>query len=84
MRHFGGIEGKVFPFAAHAHVSAFNSQDVANAIPENDGRYEMEGLHAGTYSVKFQGSNGYHDTTINNVMVVQGRKIQLPNITLSH
>ena len=84
MRHFGGIEGKVFPLAAHAHVSAFNSQDVANTIPEDDGRYELEGLHAGTYTVKFQGSNGYHDTTINNVMVVQGLKIQLPNITLSH
>ena len=83
-KHFGSIEGKVFPFAAHPHIIVSNSQESASANPENDGRYEIEGLHEGTYTVKFQGFNGYRDTTINNVMVQQGRKIELPNITLSH
>jgi Domain of unknown function (DUF4382) len=83
-KHFGSIEGKVFPSAAHPLVSAYNSQDSAHAIPEDDGEYEMEGLHEGTYSVNFQAFNGYRDTTINNVVVHAGKKVKLPNITLSH
>lgn len=83
-KHFGSIEGKVFPLDAHPLVSAFNSQDLGNAIPEKDGEYEIEGLHAGTYSVKFQSFNGYHDTTVNNVVIEMGKKVVLPNITLRH
>ena len=83
-KHFGVIEGKVFPQEAHAVVNASNSQDVGNAIPERNGEYEIEGLHEGTYSVKFHSFNGYRDTTINNVVVKAGKKTELPNITLKH
>ena len=65
----GAIRGKVFPSTAHPLVSANNSQDSAHAIPDEEGEYEIEGLHEGTYTVKFQGFNGYRDTTINNVII---------------
>lgn len=83
-KHSGSIEGKVFPSAAHPLVSAFNSQDSGHAIPEEEGEYEIEGLHPGTYTVTFQGSNGYRDTSINNIVLQPGQKVELPNITLSH
>ena len=81
-KHFGSIKGKVFPQEAHAVVNASNSQDVGNAIPERSGEYEIQGLREGTYAVTFHSFNGYRDTTINNIMVHSGSKVELPNITL--
>jgi hypothetical protein len=81
-KHFGSIQGKVFPQDAHAVVNATNSQDVGNAIPERSGEYEINGLHDGTYAVTFHSFNGYRDTTISNVVVHSGSKVVLPNITL--
>ncbi len=83
-KHFGSIKGKVFPQDAHAVVNASNSQDVGNAIPEKSGEYEIQGLREGTYAVTFHSFNGYRDTTINNVVVHSGSKVELPNITLRH
>lgn len=83
-KHFGAIKGKVFPQDAHTVVSAGNSQDIGTAIPEKSGEYEINGLREGTYSVTFHSFNGYRDTTINNVIVHSGTKVELPNITLRH
>ena len=83
-KHFGSIKGKVFPQDAHTVVSAGNSQDVGTAIPEKSGEYEINGLREGTYSVIFHSFNGYRDTTINNVVIHKGTKVELPNITLRH
>ena len=83
-KHFGSIKGKVFPMDAHAVVNASNSQDVGNAIPEKSGEYEIQGLREGTYAVTFHSFNGYRDTTINNVVVHSGARVELPNITLRH
>ena len=83
-KHFGSIKGKVFPQDAHTVVSAGNSQDVGTAIPEKSGEYEINGLREGTYSVTFHSFNGYRDTTITNVVVRSGTKVELPNITLRH
>ena len=81
-KHFGSIKGKVFPRDAHAVVNASNSQDGGNAIPEKNGEYEIQGLREGTYAVTFHSFNGYRDTTISNVVVRKGSKVELPNITL--
>lgn len=83
-KHFGSIKGKVFPQEAHAVVNASNSQDVGNAIPEKSGEYEIQGLREGRYAVTFHSFNGYRDTTINNVVVHSGSRVELPNITLRH
>ena len=82
--HFGSIKGKVFPSAAHPLVIAYNAQDSSHSSAEEEGEYEIEGLHEGTYSVKFHGFNGYSDTTISNVIVHAGTEIELPDITLRH
>ncbi len=80
--HFGEIEGKVFPAAAHATVYARNAIDSASAIPENDGEYELHGLKQGTYSITFKGTAGYRDTILTNIQVQNGRKTKISNITL--
>lgn len=82
MHNTGGIEGSVGPFAARPYVTAWNDTDTATAKPEEDGRYKIRGLHPGTYSVSFQGSFGYQDTTITGVTVTTGDAVKLPVITL--
>lgn len=79
----GSIEGQVGPRAAFAVVSVFNSTDTAYAIPNRDeGQFKVRGLKPGTYSVFFNGSNGYRDTTINNINVTAGHETELGRITL--
>jgi hypothetical protein len=82
INHFGSIEGKVLPAAAHAFVEAGNTTDSATAIPDKDGDYRIRGLRAGTYNVTFKGSNGYKDTTITNIQLHDGQETKIPTITL--
>lgn len=82
MNHYGRIEGKVLPGAAHAFVQAGNVTDSATAIPEDDGEFKIRGLKEGVYNIHFQGSNGYSDTTLSNVQVRNGEETHLPTITL--
>lgn len=82
MQQFGKIEGKVFPHDALPFVKAFNTNDSATAMPENDGEYKIRGLRDGIYSIKFTGSNGYRDTTISNIQVQKGKETHITNITL--
>ena len=81
-RNTGRIDGKVFPLAASPIVKAFIGSDTATAIPERDGEFKIVGLNAGTYSILFDGNNGYRDTTITNVLVRTGEDTRLPAITL--
>lgn len=79
----GEIEGKVFPAAANAFITARSATDSASARPEKDGEFEMEGLRQGTYSIIYKGSAGYKDTTVSNIQVLNGKKSHLPTITLN-
>jgi hypothetical protein len=81
-RHTGRIEGRVLPMVADPVVTVFNSSDTATAIPESDGEFKIVGLNAGVYSVLFNGTNGYRDTTIANVVVRTGEDTHLPTVTL--
>ena len=79
--NFAAIEGKVTPAAAGAIVRAISGTDTATAIPNPDGKFKIRGLSAGTYSVLFDGSNGYVDTTVN-VNVSVGRATRIPDVVL--
>ncbi len=81
-KSYGEIKGKVLPSAAHAFVTAKSGSDSATALPENDGRYKIRGLRPGTYSLKFRGSGGYNDTTINNIQVQKNSEIEIATVTL--
>ncbi|MBI5372044.1 MAG: DUF4382 domain-containing protein [Sphingobacteriales bacterium] len=79
----GSIEGKVLPFAADAIVKAVIGADTATAIPDHDdGEYKIVGLNAGTYTLLIDGQNGYSDTTITNIVVVNREDTHVPLITL--
>ena len=81
-KNYGEIKGRVLPNAARAFVTARTGTDSATAIPENDGRYKIRGLRPGTYSLKFKGSGGYNDTTINNIQVQKNKETEVPTVTL--
>jgi hypothetical protein len=79
----GRIEGRVLPRAANAIVKAVIGADTATAIPEDrEGEFKIIGLNAGTYKVIIDGQNGYLDTTINNVRVVNREDTKLPVVML--
>ena len=79
----GRIEGKILPTAADPLVMAINGTDTTMAVPDDDdGEFKIVGLNAGTYRVFIDGRNGYNDTTINNVTVVNREDTHLPTITL--
>lgn len=78
----GRIEGRVLPEAAQPLVMAIMGTDTTTAIPEDDGEFKIVGLNAGTYKVFIHGNNGYQDTTINIVSVINREDTHLPTITL--
>ncbi len=80
--NFATVEGVVLPAEAGAVVSIYNATDTASAFPESNGKYMLRGLEEGTYSITFKGSNGFRDTTINNISVNKGRETKLGTVTL--
>lgn len=78
----GRIEGRVLPAAADPIVKAVTGSDTATAIPENDGKFKIVGLRAGTYKVIYDGQNGYLDTVVNNVIVRNNEDTHVQLITL--
>ena len=80
--HSGRIEGKVFPEGADAIIKAFIGSDTATAIPESNGEFKIVGLNAGTYSVLYDGQNGYRDTLVGNIVVRNREDTHLSPVTL--
>ncbi|MES2006355.1 MAG: DUF4382 domain-containing protein [Bacteroidota bacterium] len=78
----GHISGRVGPSAAYPVITVFNATDTAYALPNKEGYFKLRGLKDGTYSVYFNGSNGYMDTTINNVVVKAPGETSVGVITL--
>jgi hypothetical protein len=84
VKNTGSIKGDVVPHESLAVISVFNSSDTAFAIPQHDGEFKIRGLKEGSYTVFINGSNGYQDTTINNVNVTTRHETDLGKITLRH
>jgi len=82
IRATGSIAGVVTPGAAFPVISIYNSTDTAYALPGWEGNFKVRGLDTGTYTVFINGSNGYNDTTINNVSVTVGKTTNLGTIKL--
>jgi hypothetical protein len=51
-------------------------------MPNPEGYFKMRGLKEGNYSLLVNGSNGYGDTTINNINISNGKETSLGLITL--
>ena len=80
--NFAEIEGRVLPAAAQAVVRVYNNTDTAVAIPNPDGYFKVRGLAGGTYTVQFDATSPYQDTTVNNVISTIGQEAHLQTITL--
>lgn len=81
-KNSGELEGKVGPAEASAIVRVYNASDTATAIPDKKGEFRIRGLAEGDYSVLYDGSNGYQDTTISNVKITKGRDTKIQAVTL--
>lgn len=78
----GSIAGRVLPKEGYSVITVYNAKDTAYALPNNEGYFKLRGLKDGTYSVFFNVSNGYIDTTINNVVVKAPKETSVGVITL--
>lgn len=76
------ITGKVGPRDGYPVVTVFNASDTAYALPDREGNFKIRGLAGGTYSVYINASNGYADTTINNVVLTAPGNTTLPTVKL--
>jgi hypothetical protein len=81
-KNSGKLEGKVGPAEASALVKVYNASDTATAIPDKKGEFRIRGLSEGDYTVLYDGSNSYADTTISNVKITKGRDTKLQAVTL--
>jgi len=80
----GSITGIVLPPAADAWVYALSGSDtVASAKPDSlEGKFLIQGLDAGTYSISVDGFNNYNDTLLTNIVVNTGAVTNTGTITL--
>ena len=81
-KNTSSIAGFVLHHEAFPVVTVFNETDTGYALPQHEGRFKVRGLSPGVYSVYVNGSNGYQDTTINNVSVTSGNETNIGTITL--
>lgn len=79
----GSIAGSILPRDAWPEmVKVISSSDTAYALPNRDGFFKVRGLKDGTYSVNYSASNGYKDTTINNIVITNAANVSIANVTL--
>lgn len=76
------VAGKVTPREAKAVITLFNQTDTAYALPNQEGYFKMRGLKEGNYSLYVNASNGYFDTTLNNITVKATGETSVGIITL--
>jgi len=81
-KYTASVAGKVRPRDAKALLILFNNTDTAYALPNREGEFKMRGLKDGTYKLLVKASNGYRDTTINNVVVVKPKTTSVGVIEL--
>ena len=81
-KNTASVEGRIKPRDAKAALTLFNNTDTAYALPNKEGEFKMRGLKDGTYKLLVKASNGYKDTTINNVVVVKPKTTSVGSIEL--
>jgi len=79
----GAIKGVILPLEASATVKAINGLDTLNAVPDiGTGSFLIGGVPSGNWNVNIEGSNGYQDSTVNNVNVTVGSVADIGTIEL--
>jgi hypothetical protein len=82
MKKTGSIKGKVLPKDAMSVLSMYNQTDTAYAIPDKDGEFKIRGLKEGEYTLFVNASNGYRDTTLQNIQIRTEKETKLDTILL--
>ncbi len=82
IRTTASVAGRVKPEDAKAVLTLFNAKDTAYALPNREGYFRMRGLKDGVYSLFINASNGYADSTINNITVAAPKETSVGTIEL--
>jgi hypothetical protein len=80
--NFASVQGTVLPIDAKPTITIYNTTDTSYGLPNKAGFYKIRGIVQGTYSINFKASNGYKDTTINNLVLTNGKLTTINSITL--
>jgi hypothetical protein len=73
----------VSPAEAMPYILAITGTDTLSAYATDSGNFKINGVPAGTWSVKFDPKDPYADTTINDVSVVNGIVTEMDTVVLT-
>lgn len=80
----GAIRGIITPKDAKPFIHAISSSDTLSTIPNNDGRFLIRGVPAGTYNIKFiPQKSGLREGEIENVVVEADKTTYIGTIALN-
>lgn len=79
----GSICGTIAPIEADPVIYAIQGSDSTSTYPDDEGKFCLRGLEAGTYEVFLLPSDNYQDKTIENVSVSNGQINDLGTISLN-
>jgi len=81
----GSIRGQVLPTTTQTTVYAIETpaDTVGSAMTGTDGRFSVNVLPAGTYSLAFHPSAGFSDTTLAGVVVTSGHSTDVGTVQLN-
>lgn len=78
----GAIRGSIYPAMSNPKIYAIAGTDTMGAITDVTGAFYIPGVSAGTYKVEIMPVAPFNDTTIQNVVVVNGVAKDLGTIVL--
>ena len=80
----GAIAGNVSPSEALPYIMAISGPDTIGAYATDNGSFKINGVPAGTWSVKFDPKDPFADTTVNNVDVSNGVVTRMDTVFFKH
>ena len=77
------LEGVSWPPEAKAYISVINAEDTVGTSADTvTGEFMVRGLTEGTYDIDFESTNGFADTTLNDVFILAGQVTRLDTMKL--
>jgi hypothetical protein len=79
----GSIQGVVSPVEARPYIMAIREKDTTTTYADTlSGNFMIRGLPEGAYNLEIQPIDGFSDTTLSDVMVVNGQTTILDSIMI--
>ncbi len=81
----GSIQGVVSPIEARPSIMAIGEKDTSTTYTDTlSGKFMIRGLSEGSYNLEIQPIDGFSDTTLSDVLVVNGQTTILDSIMIKN